>query len=256
MKPLLNQSSKYLNDSNSNAGNLWSSSKERFFNALKKAGLPYKAELVENFLRSSIEGREYAKFIFSRNLSFALDLLGEWALEHGVDLEVMSHISIADIRNAKSDLVNKSYIERWLREKASIAASQHSIVEAIELPPLICNSHAFSFFEYPSTEPNFVGFNRVTARVVNLDKDETIDYDLENVIVMIPQADPGYDWLFGRRIAGLITKFGGANSHMAIRAAEFELPAALGIGETRYRALANSFELELDPANKIIRTLS
>ena len=73
---------------------------------------------------------------------------------------------------------------------------------------------------------------------------------------MIPQADPGYDWLFGRRIAGLITKFGGANSHMAIRAAEFELPAALGIGETRYRALANSFELELDPANKIIRTLS
>ena len=48
----------------------------------------------------------------------------------------------------------------------------------------------------------------------------------------------------------------GANSHMAIRAAEFELPAALGIGETRYRALANSFELELDPANKVIRTLS
>jgi len=43
---------------------------------------------------------------------------------------------------------------------------------------------------------------------------------------------------------------------MAIRAAEFELPAALGIGETRYRALADSFELELDPANKIIRTLS
>lgn len=256
LKPLLNQSSKYLNDSKSNVGNLWNSSKESFFNALKKAGLPYKAELVESFLRSSIEGREYAKFIFSRNLSFALDLLGDWASEHGVDLEVMSHISIADIRNAKSDLENKPYIERWLREKASIAASQHSIVEAIELPPLICNSHAFSFFEYPSTEPNFVGFTRVTARVVNLDKGETMDCDLENVIVMIPQADPGYDWLFGRRIAGLITKFGGANSHMAIRAAEFELPAALGIGETRYRALANSFELELDPANKIIRTLS
>ena len=57
-------------------------------------------------------------------------MAGEWALEHGVDLEVMSHISIADIRNAKSDLVNKSYIERWLREKASIAASQHSVTQS------------------------------------------------------------------------------------------------------------------------------
>ena len=72
---------------------------------------------------------------------------------------------------------------------------------------------------------------------------------------MIPQADPGYDWLFGRQIAGLITKFGGANSHMAIRAAEFNLPAALGIGETQYRVLAQSFELELDPANKMIRAI-
>ena len=119
-----------------------------------------------------------------------------------------------------------------------------------------CANSPFSFFEYPSTQPNFVGSSRVTARVINLDQEESIDCDLENAIVMIPQADPGYDWLFGRRIAGLITKFGGANSHMAIRAAEFELPAALGIGETRYRALAKSFELELDPANKIIRTLS
>ena len=123
-----------------------------------------------------------------------MDLLGDWASEHGVDLEVMSHIS-TDIRNAKSELVNKSYIKRWLREKASI--SKPTFYSGGQLPPLICNSHAFSFFEYPSTEPNFVGFNRVTARVVNLDKDETIDCDLENVIVMIPQADPGYDWLFG-----------------------------------------------------------
>lgn len=256
LKPLLNQSSKNLQGSNSNVGKLWRSSKEDFFSALKKVSLPHDAQLVENFLRSSIEGREYAKFIFSRNLSFALDLLGEWAAEHGVELEVMSHISIADIRDAKTDLVIRSDIGKWLREKASLASSQHPVVEAIELPPLICNRDAFSFFEYPSTQPNFVGFARVVARVINLDQDETIDCDLENVIVMIPQADPGYDWLFGRRIAGLITKFGGANSHMAIRAAEFELPAALGIGETRYRALADSFELELDPANKIIRTLS
>ena len=58
-----------LQGSNSNVGKLWRSSKEDFFSALKKVSLPHDAQLVENFLRSSIEGREYAKFIFSRNLS-------------------------------------------------------------------------------------------------------------------------------------------------------------------------------------------
>ena len=85
MRPLLNQSSNYSQSSNSNAGKLWKSSKKGFFKALEKASLPSDAELVENFLRSSIEGREYAKFIFSRNLSFALDFLGEWAEEEGAN---------------------------------------------------------------------------------------------------------------------------------------------------------------------------
>ena len=72
---------------------------------------------------------------------------------------------------------------------------------------------------------------------------------------MIPQADPGYDWLFGRNIAGLITMYGGANSHMAIRAAEFGLPAAIGIGETHYRSLAASTELELNTGLRVIRVI-
>jgi phosphoenolpyruvate-protein kinase (PTS system EI component) len=73
--------------------------------------------------------------------------------------------------------------------------------------------------------------------------------------VLIPQADPGYDWLFGQRIAGLVTLYGGANSHMAIRAAEFGLPAAIGIGEQRYRSLAKAAVLELSPANGTLRVV-
>ena len=50
--------------------------------------------------------------------------------------------------------------------------------------------------------------------------------------------------------------YGGANSHMAIRAAEFGLPAAIGIGETLYRNLCNQSKLELNPGQRIIRNLS
>jgi hypothetical protein len=42
---------------------------------------------------------------------------------------------------------------------------------------------------------------------------------------------------------------------MAIRAAEFGLPAALGIGETQYRVLAAAHSLELDAGNRMIRVI-
>ena len=71
--------------------------------------------------------------------------------------------------------------------------------------------------------------------------------------MLIPQADPGYDWLFGCNIGGLITQYGGANSHMAIRAAEIGLPAAIGVGDKLYDKLSKAQSLELDCANQTIR---
>ena len=42
-------------------------------NELKSIELPFEEKLVEEFLYKSIEGREYAKFIFTKNLSDALE---------------------------------------------------------------------------------------------------------------------------------------------------------------------------------------
>ena len=50
-------------------------------------------------------------------------------------------------------------------------------------------------------------------------------------IVLIENADPGFDFLFSYKIKGLITKYGGANSHMAIRCMELGLPAIIGSGD-------------------------
>ena len=43
---------------------------------------------------------------------------------------------------------------------------------------------------------------------------------------------------------------------MAIRSAEFGLPAATGIGPTLYRSLSEELKLELNPGERIIRILS
>jgi len=127
---------------------------------------------------------------------------------------------------------------------------------ASELPPLLTKESELDAFTLGSDQPNFIGTGTVTAKSHDLSQQASgTTLDLNGKIVLIPQADPGYDWLFGQGIAGLVTLYGGANSHMAIRAAEFGLPAAIGVGEQRYRALAIGRVLELSPTNSILRVV-
>ena len=65
-------------------------------------------------------------------------------------------------------------------------------------------------------------------------------------IICIEQADPGFDFLFSYGIDGLITKYGGANSHMAIRCNELSIPAAIGVGEENFRKIINHSVISLD----------
>lgn len=126
----------------------------------------------------------------------------------------------------------------------------------VELPPLLLSESDFHAFLYTDSHANFVGSGKVSAECIDLQKQTTDDKgSLTGRIATIPQADPGYDWLFGHGIAGLITTYGGANSPMAIRAAEFGLPAAIGVGEGKYEVLARASVLELDPVNKRIEVI-
>jgi len=111
----------------------------------------------------------------------------------------------------------------------------------------------FYCFERYASQPNFVTGKRVEAEVLVWEGKEVSG--LDGKVVLIPQADPGYDWLFNHNIAGLITKYGGANSHMAIRAAEMGLPAAIGIGDKLYEQFLNAQRILLDCANQLIRTI-
>ena len=93
------------------------------------------------------------------------------------------------------------------------------------------------------------------AKVVSLHNQSLPEVDLSGVIVLVQNADPGYDWLFSRNIAGLVTMYGGANSHMAIRAGEFQLPAAIGVGELLYENIIQAELLELDCASRRIKVV-
>jgi len=235
-------------------GSLWQQARPRFVAALAEAGISQDADTLEQFLRQAIEGREYAKFAFTRNLSLALDELIDWAEPLGIPREKLAYLHIDAILALRNDTPEAASPADYLREAGRRNRALHQQLQTIELPPLLCSSEDLNVFLYPATQPNFVGAAQIRANCVDLSEGDD-EQDLTGKIALIPQADPGYDWLFGRQIAGLITMYGGANSHMAIRAAEFGLPAALGVGETQYRALALARVLELDAGNRIIRVI-
>ena len=84
----------------------------------------------------------------------------------------------------------------------------------------------YLFFFEKSNKINFIGSKPVSLDLVKFSKNEI--KNLKGKIVCIASADPGYDFIFNHEIGGLITKFGGANSHMSIRCAELGLPAYWG----------------------------
>lgn len=204
-------------------------------------GLPGDVSALDEFIRGAIAGREAGKFVFTRPLSEAIEAIAEFGISVGLDRSDLANIRIGDLlaaRDAPPDAGNQ------LRERAAEGADIYLVAQGVALPGQIANPTDLVWFEQVGAEPNFVTASAVEARVV-IGAGAT-DVDVEGAIVLIPSADPGYDWLLARDIAGLITMFGGANSHMAVRAAECGLPAAIGVGEVRYEGLERAGVLRLD----------
>jgi len=202
---------------------------------------------LSTYLKEATQAREFVKFEFTRNLSRALDLCVLLGDEIGISRDDLSYLEYNDLEQLKLNVFSIDMIKSLIETRKK----NHTVTCSIELPSLIKDEHDFYCFERFSSQPNFVTIDRVEGKVKTLSNDSL--EDLKGAIVMIPQADPGYDWLFGHEIGGLITQYGGANSHMAIRAAEIGLPAAIGVGEKLYDKLSAMNRVELDCANQILR---
>ena len=201
-----------------------------------------------DFMQAGIELRELAKFHFTHNLSDALALIVEIGGQYGFSREDLAYCDIAvfkELHVAATD--PKGVLLRSIEQgKANYAETLK-----VSLPPLIAKPEDVWSFEWPETTPNFITQKQVTAPVVTCDAHG----QLAGAIVCIPNADPGFDWLFAHPIAGLITAWGGANSHMAIRAWELALPSIIGAGELLYRRWSGAPRLHVDCAGRRVEVL-
>jgi len=234
----------------------WERECKEFVESLKGLGLPYEGHTLVEFLKASIEGREKAKFIFTKSLSTALSLITQLGNRVGLSVEELSNIPLSqlyDIFSLDGPIKNSVSL---LKDISLDNKRQRDVSRACQLPPLISSFEDFSLFTLTEEKPNFIGSKRVISKIVHIEGYDELSVDVENCIVLIPQADPGYDWLFGHKIAGLITMYGGANSHMAIRSAEFGLPAAIGVGQQSFSSIIKCKTLELDPTGETIRVIN
>jgi len=211
------------------------------------------ADKLLEYVRSATVGREYGKFIFTRSVSEMLELIAAFGERHGLSREEMSHVSITDLL----DVLTKSSeggIEERLRRIAEEEAERHVLSAAIRLPQVLFDEAGVHVVPFQISHPNFITHKKVTAACVRLNAAENAPA-LRGKIVLIENADPGFDWIFSQQIAGLITKYGGANSHMAIRCAEFGIPAAIGCGEQRFELFLGANQILLDCAAGLINPL-
>ena len=210
----------------------------------------FKADDLLNYIRNAIVGREYGKFIFTRSVSNILELIANFAEINGLSRDEVSHVPIDTILNVMKSSSEIS-IEKQLRNVSEQEEEKHHISVSIHLPQLLIDQAGVHIIPFQVSHPNFITHKKVTA-VQLLIKSKIDGLSLSGKVVIIENADPGFDWIFSQKIAGLITKYGGANSHMAIRCAEFGIPAAIGCGEQRFDMLLRSNKVHLDCASGLV----
>ena len=201
-----------------------------------------------DFLEAAIRNREHAKFVFTRSLSDALSLFARLGAEHGFSVDDMSYADIGCIRRMYD---GSEHPAETLGDTIARGKQRHQMTRQLNLPPLLTRGDEVWRFHQPAAEPNFITQKETVGAVRSVDVPATLD----GGIVLLPNADPGYDWIFSRSIAGFITAYGGVNSHMAVRAGELGLPAVIGAGEQLYAQWAQAKRLRLDCLNRQVQVL-
>lgn len=217
--------------------------------SLQENQLPEDIMGIFHFIKVAIEGREFAKFIFTRSLSKAVQIFEKLGKEIGYSAE---ECALADISVIRSLYASSLQSKELFRHAIEFGASKYRMAQSIVLPPILYSERDVYSFHYPDTQPNYITLKSVTAETAVLENDMR---EIENKIVLMPSADPGFDWIFSHHIKGFITKYGGANSHMAIRANELQMPAIIGTGDKLYEELIKAETIEINALEKRVNIL-
>ncbi|WP_281387211.1 PEP-utilizing enzyme [Nocardiopsis metallicus] len=199
------------------------------------APLGLDAGALEAFCRAAITGRERGKAVYSAWVSAALEAVAAHGASRGIDRDGMRYLHLSEIL--------RTHPGRW----PGLIARRRAQAQAcalVELPDVITSAEDLDCFERGRGRANFVGSARACGPVhATLSPDHPPS---PGSVIVLEAADPGYDWIFAHQPAALVTAYGGANSHMAIRCAEAGIPAAIGVGLATHASCSAARRLIVD----------
>ena len=216
-----------------------------------EVGLPFGAGPWVHWVQLAASSREWGKFVFSRHLSAALEAIAAQAVAVGLDREQMSWLTLAQWRQGRA-MAPAARALHWAR-CAEQAKAEHQWQAGLITGPVLRAQQDRYVADSLGALPNFVGTRVARGPLIVLnDQQPRPRAALHGAIVLVSQADPGFDWLFDHGIVGLMTQWGGANSHMAIRCAEFGLAAAIGCGSAVYARALSAASATIDPGTQSV----
>ena len=229
--------------------------KKKITSYLKKSRSNYNFNNFISYIKKSISLREYSKFIFSKSLDLIFEYLCLLGKRLGLKKEELSFININSITELYYNLSFNNLKKSFKKEIAN-NIKNYKLNLNFKFPETIISPNDIYFYKEGENKINFVGNKNITSSIINLNSTNLKMNLIKNKIVCIDSADPGFDFIFLNNINGLITKYGGANSHMSIRCTELNIPAAIGIGEKKFREIIDAKKVNLDCVTKKIQIIS
>lgn len=217
--------------------------------AVTRIGLNMTNEELVAFLRQAMEQREYFKFCFTKSLSRAIEIISDIGKKLNIPREEMAFLDIQQIF-ALHFYDDTEMAADFLREAIAERKKTYALCSQIILPSVITEESNLTFIRTEERRPNFITEQAVYGETVLLDAG--YNTEVTDKIVLAEKADPGYDWIFAHGIKGFVTKYGGVASHMAIRCAEFGIPAAIGCGERLFSFAKRQKHLFIDAKREIV----
>ena len=204
------------------------------------------------FAKRAIENRELSKLFFSKSIDEIFINLKKLAKEINIDFKNFEYLDIDVIIKSFNNL-SQEKLKDIIISDIKKNKKNYKYTKNINLPDVITKSLDFQFFYELTSKENYITEKNILGELIPLQRLKNFE-NLRNKIVLIESADPGYDFIFSYNIKGLITKYGGQNSHMSIRCNELNLPSIIGVGEKIYNSLIESSKIYIDCKNKKFET--
>lgn len=206
--------------------------------ALEACGLALAPEALVTQYARAVRTRELGKFALADRVSAVLEALASLAQQRGIGREEAGWLSLDALLAPHAD-------GAMLREQARAARELHALESKLRMPLLIGRG-SLDVVAFLPGRPNFLGHGRAHGRPVVADAHSRPEHVPLHSMLAIASADPGFEWMFLRRPAAIVTAYGGPNSHIAIRCVELGVPALLGVGPEAFRRIASATRLMID----------